>query len=77
LAGGLYALGDASEIECLLHPDDGVGKSGCAVVAIDPVHERAIDLDLVEREVSEVAERREAGAEVVEGEVQPEGLERF
>ena len=38
--------------------------------------ERLVDLHDVEREVAEVAQRRVAGAEVVDGQIDPESLER-
>ena len=39
-----------------------------AALAPEPLHEHAVDLELVEREPTEVRERRPAGAEVVDGE---------
>jgi len=44
-------------------------------VVADALHERAVDLEGIDREPLEVAERGIAGAEVVDGELDPEGLE--
>ena len=47
-----------------------------AVVGLEAVHERAVDLDRVERQVLEVRERRVAGPEVVEDEPDAELAQR-
>ena len=50
--------------------DGGVGRAGA-----EPHRERAVDLELVEREAPQVGERRAAGAEVVDREAHAEILE--
>ena len=41
-------------------------------VVLDALDEGAVDLDHVDREAAQLAERREAGAEVVDGDPHPE-----
>jgi hypothetical protein len=68
LLGGLDALGDRDQPQrvCDAH---NVGRDRRVLrVDADALHEGAIDLDDVDREVAEMAERREPGAEVVDGE---------
>ena len=46
---------------------DEVGRDrGVLGVVLDALDERAVDLDHVDREAPQLAERREAGAEVVD-----------
>ena len=46
--------------------DEVGGDRGVAGVVLDALHERAVHLDHVDREAAQLAERREAGAEVVD-----------
>ena len=65
-SSGLDALGDHAHPEPAAEVDGGVHDRGVARVVGEPHHERAVDLDLVEVELLEMAERDVAGAEVVE-----------
>ena len=55
--------------------DDRAGDRRLALVEADPRDERAVDLEHVDRERGEVAQRGVAGAEVVDGEPDAELLE--
>jgi hypothetical protein len=57
----------------------GKGTDHLAVdrVVQEPLHEAAVDLEEVHGEVLQVAERRQAGAEVVERELAAELLQRL
>src|SRR5439155_23980503 len=44
-------------------------------VVLDALDEGAVDLDHVDREATQLAERREAGAEVVDGDSHPEAVQ--
>ena len=64
----LDALGDDLEPEAAREVDRGAHDQQVVDVADDAGDERAVDLDLVERQPLEVGERGVAGAEVVERE---------
>src|ERR687883_1561683 len=52
---------------------DQVRGDRCVLrVVLDALHERAVDLQHVDREAPQLAERREARAEVVDGDSHPE-----
>ena len=63
---GLDPLGHHVERQRPGHRDDRLGDRGVARLRAEPVDERAVDLEHVERQAGQVAERRVAGAEVVE-----------
>ena len=66
----LDPLGDDAQVEREAERDDRAHERVVVGVRVaDPVDERAVDLERVDREVAQVGERREAGAEVVEREV--------
>ena len=75
LVGGLDPLGDDRHLEALAEADDRAGDRGLAAVDPDPVDERAVDLEHVDREARQVAQRGVAGAEVVDREPHPEPLQ--
>ena len=54
------------QVEAVAEVDRRAGDLQVAVVGLDAGDERAVDLELVEREVAQAAERRTAAAEVVE-----------
>ena len=67
LARGLDALGHRRDAQ---RPGDGHHRADQArvrAVLVEAVHEAAVDLDLVDRQLLEVGERRVPGAEVVDG----------
>ena len=65
---GLDALGDDVEAHRQRHRDDRADDLGVVGVVLDAGDERAVDLDLGHGEPAQVAQRRVAGAEVVDGE---------
>src|SRR5436305_4029194 len=66
LLGALDAFGDDVEAERRGEPQDRVDERRISRPGADPVDERLRDLQLVEREIAQVAEGRVAGAEIVE-----------
>src|SRR6185437_2101807 len=75
--GVLGKLGDgllAGEVADLI---DGADHLPVDRVAQDLAHEAAVDLEVVDREVLQVPERGEAGAEVIERELAAELLQRL
>ena len=68
LLARLDALGDDRQPDGVGHVDRRLDDRAVVGVAVDAGDERAVDLEHVEREALEVAERRVAGAEVVEHE---------
>src|SRR5207248_319504 len=75
LFDGFDAFGDGVEPEALAELDDGARDSRRLGAGGDTVDELLVDLEDVEREVSEVAQRRVAGTEVIDGESDTELLE--
>src|SRR5829696_1133559 len=55
--------------------DHRPGQLGVVAGVAEPLHERAVDLEDVDREPVQVAERGVAGAEVVDGQPRPQALE--
>ena len=74
LGGALDALGDGHQPERVRDLHDRAHEQR-ARAAEDVAHERAVDLEQVDRELLEVGERRVAGAEVVDGEPDAERAE--
>src|ERR1700687_1252041 len=66
---GLDALGDDLDAEPLAEHEDGLDDLDLAVVGGHRLYERAIDLERVDRQLVQVAERRIAGAEVVDSQL--------
>ncbi len=66
LGVGLDALGDGLQVQRARHLDDGLHDGAVVGVGVDVAHEGLVDLERVQREALEVAQRRVAGAEVVQ-----------
>ena len=64
---GLDALGDDADAQAVGQRDHGLDDRPVRL-AVEPGHERPVDLDRVEGQVLQVGQRRVAGAEVVEDE---------
>src|SRR5207237_10524651 len=71
----LHALGDDVDPQPPSHGEDPGDDGGVVIVGAEAVDEASVDLEHVDGEPLEVAERRVAGAEVVDGELPAEGLE--
>ena len=69
LRRGLHSLGDHLEIKIVRHGDERADDRGILRVFADLADEAAVDLDARQREVRQRAQRRIAGAEIVEGEL--------
>ena len=63
------ALGHRGDVERVGQGDELLGDGGVLAAGGHVLHEGAVDLEHVEVEVAQVAERREPGAEVVEGQL--------
>src|SRR5512132_2447083 len=72
LLHGLDALGDRLQAHPVPELDDGPRQRAVGRAARDGVDEALVDLQRVDRELLEVAQRRVAGAEVVDRDRQPE-----
>src|SRR3954469_19712271 len=66
LAGGLDALGDRLEPQAARDVDDRADDRRVVLLLAQPVDERAVDLDRVDRHALQARQGRVAGAEVVE-----------
>src|SRR4029079_3884424 len=73
LAAGLDPRGHHAQAEGAAQADDGRDDRGVLGVLAQPVDERPVDLQHVDREPLEVAQGGVTGAEVVDGETHPEG----
>ena len=62
---GLDALGDGEQPARVDEADDVGGDRGVLSIGADPLDECAVDLDDVDREVAQLAERREPRPEVI------------
>ena len=69
---GLEAFGDDGAAEVVAELDRRAKDRHVTFVRIDPRRERAVDLDLADRQIAQPAERRIAGAEIVERERDPQ-----
>ena len=67
----LDPFGDGHQTQGLGDLDDGLGQAGRVVIG-QRGDERAVDLEDVDRELLEVGQRRIPGAEVVDGDAEPE-----
>jgi hypothetical protein len=72
LLGCLDAFGDDGAAEGLRQADDPFDDRHVLLVVEHVVHERAVDLEQVQRQALQVGEGRVAGAEVVERELDAE-----
>src|SRR4051794_35483166 len=73
---GLHALSAHHLVERMCHVDGGGDDGVVGSTATESLDEHAVDLQLVEREAAQVRERRAAGAEVVDGQLHADVLER-
>ena len=71
----LDALGDGLEVERLAEPQDREDDRRLGRPVVEARDERAVDLQLVDREAAEVVQRRVAGPEVVDREPDAEALQ--
>ena len=69
---GLDALDGGDHVEAVREAGDALDDRERALLVRDVLHERAVDLDLVEREAAQVAQAGVAGAEIVHREVDAE-----
>src|SRR5438270_6841774 len=76
LLRGLDPLGDDRDAEAATDRDERLGEAGGLAVGAEVADEAAVDLEEVDGQAAELAEGRAAGAEVVEGEVDPQPLQR-
>jgi len=77
LFGVLHPFGDHRQLQAVGEGDDGAGDGGVVVVVGQAGDERLVDLQDVDGQALEVAERGVAGAEVVDRQLQAELLERL
>ena len=71
----LDALAEGLEVERLAQVDEGLDERGRLLGGGDALDEGAVDLERVDRELTQVGERAVAGAEVVDGDPDAERLE--
>src|SRR5437763_756227 len=72
LLWALHTLGDHRQAQAVGQMDDGIHDGQVAAVAVDALDEGTVDLQPVDMEPLQVAQRRVAGAEVVDGEPDPQ-----
>src|SRR6478672_1481328 len=72
LTGGLDPLGHDTELEVGREVQDHPDERAIGPAFLEVVHERHADLQPVDRERAQMAERRVAGPEVVEGQLHTE-----
>ena len=77
LLGGLDPLGDGPDLERATHRHDRSGKGRGPRVAVGDLDELAGDLEDVDRELAEVAQREVAGPEVVDDDPDAELAQRL
>src|SRR5919197_1933098 len=75
LLGALDALGDRLQAHPAAELDDRARQRAVLRAAGDRVDEALVDLQRVDRELAQVAQRRVAGAEAVDGDRQPQRLQ--
>jgi hypothetical protein len=68
---GLHALGDDVQPEGVRQPDDGRRDVSRLGLAVQVVHEAAVELERRHRQLGEVRQRGEPGAEVVDAQRRP------
>ena len=74
---GFHTLGDDFHPQAVRHADHRDGESGVRRVGGDVAHERAVDLQGVDREPLQIADRRIAGSEIVDGEMDAHFAQRL
>src|SRR5688572_30138821 len=72
---GLHALRDHLQLQGVREGDDGGGDGGVVGVGGDVAYERLVDLQGVDGEPLQVAERRVPDPEVVDGDPYPDSLQ--
>ncbi|MCY1394155.1 hypothetical protein D9M71_90700 [compost metagenome] len=72
-----HPFGDHPQAQVMGHGDDALGDRGVVAVADDFLDEGSVDLHLVDGQALQVVEAGETGAEVVDGQAHPEGLQRL
>jgi len=75
--GRLDALGDDRELQRMSEVRGRVDDHAILLVRLEAEHERLVELQRVDREIAQVAERREAGAEVVDRHADAEPVQVF
>src|SRR6185312_965423 len=75
--GRFAGLGDGGQLQAAGEVDDGSDQGDLAVVAVVGGHQRPVDLEDVDGQVAEVRQRRVTGAEVVDGDADAIGAQRF
>ena len=68
---GLDPFADYLDAELVREVDRGADDLAEAAAADDRAHDRAVQLELVDRPAAEALQRGEAGAEVIKGELDP------
>jgi hypothetical protein len=68
---GLHPLGGDGHSERLAKPDDRTDDRHRTLVVWQVLDEAAVDLDLVEREAAQIAQRRISGSEIVHRDLHP------
>jgi len=77
LVARFHAFGAHVQAQAVRHPDDGPDDRCVVRLDEDLAHERLVDLEAVEREAPQIAERRVARAEVVDGEPHARAVQLF
>jgi len=77
LRRGLHALPGDRNAERRGERGDCAHDRRIGRLRVDPAQERAVDLQLVDRQAAQIGEARVAGAEVVDGEAHAELADRF
>ena len=77
LLAAFHALGHNLEMQGAGHRDDRGGDGFVIGVGFEIVHERAVDLELIDVEALEIGKRRVAGPEVVDRQAHVEVVERL
>src|SRR5512139_4101765 len=75
LVPGFHAFGDDAQAQAARQLDYRAHDGGVVGVAVEVAHERAVDLQPVDGEALEIAERRVAGAEIVDRQPHAERLQ--
>ncbi|MEO5843041.1 MAG: ABC transporter permease, partial [Acidimicrobiales bacterium] len=76
LANVLHSFGHDLHAQRVREGRDRVDDRRCLVIVLELADERPVDLDRVDGKVAQVADRRVTGAEVVDGDLDAEFLER-
>src|SRR6202043_3226507 len=71
----LHALGDDPLLQALAHADRFADDGSIVWVGGDPLHERLVDLEGVDRKPLQLAQAGITSAEVIDGKLHPEGFD--